>query len=282
MSKITNLKAAVRQANRINVFVDGKYDFSLTLSELADTKLFQGKELSESELESLRTLSGLGKLYQSTLEYCYSRPHSKKEIIDFLERKRIRRDLAWKRYQQYQSKLAEDKSYAEEVKRVKKQTRELNQKIRTTDFTENNTFEYTGSKKTNLPAKPADRITDQMIAQVILRLESQNVIDDNSFARFYIENRHLSKGISRRRLMQELRQKGISDEAIQAAFSVNQSEESPRSEKQELQKMIKKRASKTTDRSKLTAYLARQGFSYDLIKTELDHFLHSTDDELFP
>ena len=282
MPKITSLKAAVHQANRVNVFIDGKYDFSLTLSELADVKLFQGKELSKSELESLRVLSGLGKLYQSTLEYCYSRPHSKKEIIDFLERKRIRRDLAWKRYQQHQSKLAEDENYAEEVKQTKKQIRELNQKIRTTDFTEDNTFEYIGAKKTNLPTKPADRITDQMITQIVLRLESQNIIDDSSFARFYIENRHLSKGISRRRLIQELRQKGISDETIQVVLSVNRSGESPRDERQEIQKMIKKRASKTTDRNKLTAYLARQGFSYNLIKTELDHFLHSAADESFP
>ena len=48
----------------------------------------------------------------------------------------------------------------------------------------------------------------------------------------------------------------------------------------EIEKMIRKQLKKTSDRQKLIAYLARQGFSYDLIKSKLDQFL-SLEEEYF-
>ena len=51
-----------------------------------------------------------------------------------------------------------------------------------------------------------------------------------------------------------------------------------RDEEAELEKMIKKQLRKTSDRQKIIAYLARQGFSYDLIKSKLDQFLNSGDE----
>ena len=176
MPTITSLRGAMRDANRVNIFLDGKFSFSLTISELADAKLSQGQTLSEAEVEKFQSQSGTGKLYQQTLEYCFSRPHSKKEVIDFLERKRQRRELAWKRFESHLQKLETDAAYAEKVKQIRQTIREKNQKIRETDFTENNTYEYRGSAKTNLPSKPSDRITDDMIEQVISRLESQKVL----------------------------------------------------------------------------------------------------------
>lgn len=277
MPTITSLRGAMRDANRVNVFLDGKFSFSLTISELADAKLSQGQTLSDIEVKKLKSQSGIGKLYQQTLEYCFSRPHSKKEVIDFLERKRQRRELAWKRFESHLQKLETDAAYAEKVKQIRQTTREKNQKIRETDFTENNTYEYCGSAKTNLPSKPSDRITDDMIEQVISRLESQKVIDDAYFTRFYIENRHQSKGISQRRLIQELKQKGISDDLISDALVSDTTGELVRDEVAELQKMLKKQLRKTTDRQKLIGYLARQGFSYDLIKSEVDSALAGLD-----
>lgn len=277
MPTITSLRGAMRDANRVNVFLDGKFSFSLTISELADAKLSQGQTLSDIEVKKLKSQSGIGKLYQQTLEYCFSRPHSKKEVIDFLERKRQRRELAWKRFESHLQKLETDAAYAEKVKQIRQTTREKNQKIRETDFTENNTYEYCGSAKTNLPSKPSDRITDDMIEQVISRLESQKVIDDAYFTRFYIENRHQSKGISQRRLIQELKQKGISDDLISDALVSDTTGELVRDEVAELQKMLKKQLRKTTDRQKLIGYLARQGFSYDLIKSEVDSALSNLD-----
>jgi recX family len=285
MPTVTSLRGAVRDPHRINVFLDGKFSFSLTLTELADSKLHQGQVLTDPEVERLRNLSGLGKLYQQTLEYCFSRPHSKKEIIDYLERKRLRRDISWKRFEEHQLKIQNDPEYATRVKEIRQHTKEQNQKIREIDFTENNTYEYRGVQKSNLPTKPADRITSEMIQEVVSRLESQNYINDQDFARYFIENRHQNKGISTKRLIQELKIKGIDSDIIEQAMFDQGTGNLFRDEEVEIEKMIKKQLRKTSDRQKIIAYLARQGFSYDLIKTKLDQFLsaeeESTEEEYF-
>ena len=285
MPTVTSLRGAVRDPHRINVFLDGKFSFSLTLTELADSKLHQGQVLTDPEVERLRNLSGLGKLYQQTLEYCFSRPHSKKEIIDYLERKRLRRDISWKRFEEHQLKMQNDPEYDARVKEIRQHTKDQNQKIREIDFTENNTYEYRGTKKTNLPTKPADRITSEMIQEVVSRLESQNYINDQDFARYFIENRHQNKGISTKRLIQELKIKGIDSDIIEQAMFDQGTGNLFRDEEVEIEKMIKKQLRKTSDRQKIIAYLARQGFSYDLIKTKLDQFLsaeeESTEEEYF-
>ena len=280
MSTVTSLRGAIRDPHRINVFLDGKFSFSLTLTELADSTLHQGQVLTDPEVERLRNLSGLGKLYQQTLEYCFSRPHSKKEIIDYLERKRLRRDISWKRFEEHQLKVQNDPEYAARVKEIRQYTKEQNQKIREIDFTENNTYEYRGGQKTNLPTKPADRITPEMIQEVVSRLESQNYINDQDFARYFIENRHQNKGISTKRLIQELKIKGIDNDIIEQAMFDQGTGNLFRDEEVEIEKMIKKQLRKTSDRQKIIAYLARQGFSYDLIKAKLDQFL-STEEEYF-
>lgn len=280
MPTVTSLRGAVRDPHRINVFLDGKFSFSLTLTELADSKLHQGQVLTNPDVERLRNLSGLGKLYQQTLEYCFSRPHSKKEIIDYLERKRLRRDISWKRFEEHQLKMQNDPEYAAKVKEIRQHTKDQNQKIREIDFTENNTYEYRGVQKSNLPTKPADRITSEMIQEVVSRLESQNYINDQDFARYFIENRHQNKGISTKRLIQELKIKGIDNDIIEQAIFDQGTGNLLRDEEVEIEKMIKKQLRKTSDRQKIIAYLARQGFSYDLIKTKLDQFL-STEEEYF-
>ena len=280
MPTVTSLRGAVRDPHRINVFLDGKFSFSLTLTELADSKLHQGQVLTDPEVERLRNLSGLGKLYQQTLEYCFSRPHSKKEIIDYLERKRLRRDISWKRFEEHQLKKQNDPEYTARVKEIRQHTKDQNQKIRKMDFTENNTYEYRGAKKTNLPTKPADRITSEMIQEVVSRLESQNYINDQDFARYFIENRHQNKGISTKRLIQELKIKGIDSDIIEQAMFDQGTGNLFRDEEVEIEKMIKKQLRKTSDRQKIIAYLARQGFSYDLIKTKLDQFLSAEEESI--
>ena len=242
--------------------------------------MHQGQVLTDPEVERLRNLSGLGKLYQQTLEYCFSRPHSKKEIIDYLERKRLRLDISWKRFEEHQLKIQNDPEYATRVKEIRQHTKEQNQKIREIDFTENNTYEYRGVQKSNLPTKPADRITSEMIQEVVSRLESQNYINDQDFARYFIENRHQNKGISTKRLIQELKIKGVDNDVIEQAMFDQGTGNLFRDEEVEIEKMIKKQLRKTSDRQKIIAYLARQGFSYDLIKTKLNQFL-STEEEYF-
>jgi regulatory protein len=100
----------------------------------------------------------------------------------------------------------------------------------------------------------------------VSRLRDRGYINDTEFAKRWVENRRLLKATSKRRLAQELRQKRISDEII------NQTLEADETDELEVLKDLVERKRKQTkyqDDLKLMQYLARQGFSYNLIKTAL-------------
>lgn len=85
--RITGLKIQVRDKNRVNVFVDGKYSFSLDITQVADLGIKTGNEYSETELTELENESQFGKLYTRSLEYALTRPRSLREMKDYLYRK---------------------------------------------------------------------------------------------------------------------------------------------------------------------------------------------------
>ncbi len=85
--KITHISQAVRNPDRVNISIDGKYRFSLDISQVSGLGVKIGREVGEKELAELETESQFGKLYSRALEYCLSRPHSVKEVHDYLYRK---------------------------------------------------------------------------------------------------------------------------------------------------------------------------------------------------
>ena len=93
------------------------------------------------------------------------------------------------------------------------------------------------------------------------RLIEKKYIDDEKFAKFWVENRNQRKGSSIKKIKSELFSKGVSSDIIEQVLS-----ESNRNDEDEIQKIIAKKAKKYTDEQKLIAYLARQGFSFDEIK----------------
>lgn len=85
--KITAITAQQRDKNRVNIMVDGSYRFSLDVSQVVDLGIKIGRDYSEDELLQLETESQFGKVYNRALEYCLSRPHSSKEVRDYLYKK---------------------------------------------------------------------------------------------------------------------------------------------------------------------------------------------------
>jgi regulatory protein len=85
--KITSISIQVRDKDRVNVSVEGKYRFSLDVFQLADLGIKVGKDYSEAELVALEEESQFGKLYMRALEYCLMRLHSQRELRDYLYRK---------------------------------------------------------------------------------------------------------------------------------------------------------------------------------------------------
>jgi regulatory protein len=206
--KITALTPQQKSDNRVNVIVDGKYRFSLDVYQVIDLGIRVGKEYSETELVELETESQFGKLYGRALEYCMMRPHSGKEVRDYLYRKTL--------------------------------------DVRT---------------KTGGIRKGADKA---IAGRVFNRLVEKGHIDDEQFTRWWVENRSLKKGASRRKLEAELRVKGVDLQIIEKHLA-----DSARTDDDELRKVIAKKSGRYSDPQKLMRYLARQGFSYDDIKSAL-------------
>ena len=67
---ITNLKQGIRNPNRVNVFINDKYEFSLDLTQVVDFKLKVGRELTEEELTELKKRVSLGNCIKGLWNGC--------------------------------------------------------------------------------------------------------------------------------------------------------------------------------------------------------------------
>ncbi len=218
--KITDLRQGGKNPNRVNVFVNGRYSFSLDISQVVELGVKVGREVSASELVDYKKASEYGKLYQRTLEWVLMRPRSVRETRDYLNKK-LRNVL--------RGPLRDDGSERSEVSPT------------TTGGYERVREEYS-----------------EFFDEIIQTLITKGYVDDRKFAEYYVENRFVKKGISRKRLKMELMKKGISRDIIEDVLDVRNDEE-------EIRKIIVKKRPKYDD-EKLMAYLVRQGFSYDLVR----------------
>lgn len=207
--KITSISVQQRDKNRVNVSVDGKYRFSLDLSQLTELGVKTGNEYTETELADLENESQFGKLYMRALEYSLMRPHSQYELSQYLYRK----------------------------------TRD--------------TLTKTGSIKKG--------VSKALTERVYTRIIDKGYVNDEAFARYWVENRQLRKGISKRKLQAELASKGVDRSIVESLLT-----ETDRTDEDEIKKIIEKKAGRYNDEQKLIAYLARQGFGYDDIKQAIE------------
>lgn len=195
--RVTSIKQQVKRTDRYSVFVEGKYEFSLSDAALLESKLVTGQELTEKQVREYKQLSADDKLYSQTLSYIALRPRSRWEIEFYLERKK---------------------------------------------------------------ASPA------LAEKLLNKLSNVGLVDDRKFAEAFVNDRRLLRPSSRRKLVQQLRQKHVAGEVIEAVVG-NESED----EQAALKKIIeqKRRQPKYQDDLKLMQYLARQGFNYGDIKAAL-------------
>ena len=220
---ITNLKQGVKNPNRVNVFVNSKYALSLDVAQVVDLGVKVGLEISEDELEEFKKASEYGKLYQRTLEWVLVRPRSVRETRDYLQRKLKNT---------FRGPYATNEERNERVSPV---TTGANERVRE---------EYS-----------------EFSNEIIQRLLDKKYLDDYRFAEWYVDNRFVKKGISKKRLKMELMKKGVAREIVDEVID-------DRDDEEEIRKVIAKKRAKYDD-EKLMGYLVRQGFSYDLVKQVL-------------
>lgn len=196
--QITAIKAQVKNPNRVSVFVDSKYSFSLTLDELLTAKLKNGQELTTSELKKLKTISADGKLKARTLEWLMLRPRSSRELKDYLRRKEA---------------------------------------------------------------------SDELIERLVADFQKHKYQDDRQFTIWWVEQRRTGKQRSARFIASELGAKGVDRDIISDILAENDTKDID-----SLRILVAKKRKSVrfaSDEQKLIAYLARQGYSFSLIKDVL-------------
>jgi regulatory protein len=195
---ITALKPQKKNKERVNVYLDGRYTFSLTAIEAA--KLRRGQFLSDQEIEHLLERDSFQKTYDRALQFLSYRPRSEAEMRRYLQGKRV---------------------------------------------------------------SPA------IEAEVVERLTSSGLLDDQAFASYWVENRESFKPRGRHALRYELRQKGLSEETIALALEDIDEEDSA-------YRALINRARRIAPldrgafRKKLGSFLRRRGFSYEAINAVLE------------
>ena len=109
--RVSDIKEAVRDKNRVNIYIDDKFFCSLDISQVVDLHLKIGRELSSEELDQLKRASDFGKFYARALEYALMRPRSSKEISDYLKKKTLDRKVRVKNRKTGEYSTQEKKGY---------------------------------------------------------------------------------------------------------------------------------------------------------------------------
>jgi regulatory protein len=195
MGTVTAITRQKRNKERVNIFIDGAYAFSL--AEITAAWLKIGQELTPEDIARLDAEDAVEKAKQSAYRYLSYRPRSTAEVRE------------------------------------------------------------------NLLKKEYD---ETIVEQVLTRLTELNLLNDQEFARFWIEQRETFKPRSQMALRQELYQKGISREIIDAAVAgVDELAAAQKAAENKAQRWIQ--LPKETFFTKMSGFLQRRGFDYAITKT---------------
>lgn len=241
--RISAITPGVRDQNRCNIFIDGKFAFSLTIAQVVENGLKVGLKIATEQEAELIRQSDFGKLYQRTLEWLLTKPRSIKETRDYLERKRRTRELGQKQAMRSSEKDEPEQTY---------QFEKLDSPKR-----------CFSKPKTKAKLKTGTVFTTEIAEAVIEKLIERGYLDDERFANFFVENRDRRKGTSQKKLRLELIKKGVNEEIINKALSEN-----PRDEMAEIKKIIARKGEKLSE-IKLYQYLLRRGFDLEQVRAAL-------------
>lgn len=109
----------------------------------------------------------------------------------------------------------------------------------------------------------------EIINEVITRLQRSGLVDDTSFAQAWVENRSEFRPRSRRALASELHQRGLDTDTIDQALA--DLDEETLAYQAGIKRSRKMQEVEWVDfRRKMSGFLARRGFSYDVISPVIE------------
>jgi regulatory protein len=138
----------------------------------------------------------------------------------------------------------------------------------------------TRSEKEVVDKLKSKQVDPQIVEKIIAKLKDKKFINDEEFARQWIESRLRFKPRSLRLIKLELKQKGISPEIVES--SIKNQELGAESDLEQAKQLIEKRIGRFRNKfgmtreeayEKLGRYLASKGFNWDIIKKSIDGVL---------
>jgi regulatory protein len=122
--------------------------------------------------------------------------------------------------------------------------------------------------------------SEPAIDAAIEKAEGWNYVDDEAFARFWVENREANRPRGRRLLEQELRDKGVDREIVRNAIDeagINEIEAATELARAKMRSYAK--LEPEVARRRLAGFLARKGYNFEVVKPAI---AAAMDDELEP
>jgi regulatory protein len=121
--------------------------------------------------------------------------------------------------------------------------------------------------KKDVPGELAERLLD--------RFTEVGLVDDEAFARSWVESRQRSRGLARRALAQELRRKGVDDDTARRALDDLEPEQEERAARVLVRKKLRslRGVDHATATRRLAGLLARKGYpaglAFGIVRDEL-------------
>ncbi len=88
MGKVTKIEKQKKRDNRFNIFIDEKFAISVSNLEIIDFDIYLGKEISDKELEEIKSSSSFVKIKNKALRLLSIRPRSMAELEEKLLEKK--------------------------------------------------------------------------------------------------------------------------------------------------------------------------------------------------
>jgi regulatory protein len=201
--KITRIKSQ-KSKKRVNVYLDDRFAFGLTVEALVGEGLRVGQELSEKEIKQLKNKNKEEKALARAFKFLSYRPRSEKELIDYLKKKGVGPGL---------------------------------------------------------------------INQSIKKLRQLKLLNDRDFTNWFVAQRISFRPKGKRALRAELRQKGIKPDVIEEALE--KAIDEVVLARKAAQKKLKAygKLSQQELRKKMTGFLYRRGFSWEVVKSVLEEIV---------
>jgi regulatory protein len=138
--------------------------------------------------------------------------------------------------------------------------------------------------RSELSAKLARKgVPDDVAGRLLDRFEQVGLVDDQAFARAWVQSRQPGKGLARRALAVELRRKGVDDEVARTALDELDPDDELETARLLVRRKLRTAASLPRDTAvrRLTGMLARKGYPagtcFRVVREELDAAGHDTD-----